>query len=193
VSEISITGVDVQQSSCRGCETFVVREGYEGLVRGNNVSPNEGEPTPDTFEVPSYISKYDVVNNLRFGFGALLKNGEGDTAESNPGGKTLKGRYIVRVGWDDVRSWMGEVSDTLRRRENFYLPCQGGTVIGTARSKVFRTFEGRTAAAHNLIKEGIDALVVCGGDGSLSGADVFRQEWPTLVAALQTQGAFYDV
>lgn len=50
--------------------------------------------------------------------------------------------------------------------------------------------EGRKTAAHNLIKEGIDALVVCGGDGSLSGADVFRQEWPTLVLALQTEGAF---
>jgi 6-phosphofructokinase 1 len=55
----------------------------------------------------------------------------------------------------------------------------------------FRTVEGRMAAAHNLIKEGIDALVVCGGDGSLTGADVFRQEWPTLVSALQTQGTFH--
>ena len=61
-------------------------------------------------------------------------------------------------------------------------------MIGTARSTTFRTVEGRLAAAHNLIKEGIDALVVCGGDGSLTGADVFRQEWPTLVSQLQKQG-----
>lgn len=44
------------------------------------------------------------------------------------------------------------------------------------------------AGAHNLIKEGIDALVVCGGDGSLTGADVFRAEWPTLIDTLLTQG-----
>ena len=39
-------------------------------------------------------------------------------------------------------------------------------------------------AARNLIKEGIDALVVCGGDGSLTGADKLRSEWPSLVKAL---------
>jgi len=65
---------------------------------------------------------------------------------------------------------------------------QGGTLIGTARSKTFRTHEGRLKAAFNMIKEGIDALVVCGGDGSLTGADVFRSEWPGLVAELRASG-----
>jgi 6-phosphofructokinase 1 len=65
---------------------------------------------------------------------------------------------------------------------------QGGTLIGTARSAAFRTPEGRLAAAYNLIKEGIDALVVCGGDGSLTGADVFRSEWPKLIEDLLAQG-----
>jgi 6-phosphofructokinase 1 len=60
-------------------------------------------------------------------------------------------------------------------------------LIGTARSAAFRTSEGRAAAAYNLIKEGIDALVVCGGDGSLTGADVFRSEWPKLVEDLLAQ------
>lgn len=64
-------------------------------------------------------------------------------------------------------------------------------MIGTARSTAFRTPEGRLAAAFNLIKEGIDALAVCGGDGSLTGADVFRSEWPTLVEKLQKQGKFH--
>ena len=67
-------------------------------------------------------------------------------------------------------------------------PAQGGTLIGTARSKAFRTQEGRLSAAYNLIKEGIDALVVCGGDGSLTGADVFRAEWPSLLESLHAQG-----
>jgi 6-phosphofructokinase 1 len=67
---------------------------------------------------------------------------------------------------------------------------KGGTLIGTARSAVFRTREGRLTAAHNLIKEGIDALVVCGGDGSLTGADTFRAEWPQLIADLHTECKF---
>ena len=61
-------------------------------------------------------------------------------------------------------------------------------MIGTARSKAFRTPEGRFAAALNLIKEGIDALVVCGGDGSLTGADKLREEWPSLVKQMAEQG-----
>lgn len=68
---------------------------------------------------------------LSFGFGELLKDGagEGDVEEQQniPGlviadekdelGKSLRGRYIVRVGWDDVRGWLGE----------------GGTLIGSSR------------------------------------------------------------
>lgn len=68
------------------------------------------------------------------------------------------------------------------------LVLQGGTLIGTARSAAFRTPEGRLAAAHNLIKEGIDAIAVCGGDGSLTGADLFRSEWPKLIENLLSQG-----
>lgn len=40
-----------------------------------------------------------------------------------------------------------------------------------------------------MIREGIDALAVCGGDGSLTGADVFRSEWPHLVAQLRANGS----
>jgi 6-phosphofructokinase 1 len=55
---------------------------------------------------------------------------------------------------------------------------RGGTVIGTARSEAFRTREGRRTACRNLVERGIDALIVIGGDGSLTGADAFRAEWP---------------
>ncbi len=66
---------------------------------------------------------------------------------------------------------------------------QGGTVIGSARSKSFRERAGRRAAARNLIERGIDALVVIGGDGSLTGANIFRQEWPELCAELVDEGS----
>ncbi len=64
----------------------------------------------------------------------------------------------------------------------------GGTVIGSARSQAFRTREGRLQAAHNLIQNGIDGLIVIGGDGSLTGANIFREEWQSLVAELLEKG-----
>lgn len=53
----------------------------------------------------------------------------------------------------------------------------GGTILKTARSKEFETPEGRKLAYDTLMKEGIDALVVIGGDGSLTGARIFAQEY----------------
>lgn len=65
---------------------------------------------------------------------------------------------------------------------------RGGTVIGTARCAEFRTREGRLRAVGNLLKHGIDNLIVIGGDGSLTGANVLRQEWPELVRELAATG-----
>jgi 6-phosphofructokinase 1 len=65
---------------------------------------------------------------------------------------------------------------------------QGGTVIGTARSEAFRSREGRLKAAKNLLDHGIEGLVVIGGDGSLTGANIFREEWPGLVSELVENG-----
>ncbi len=53
---------------------------------------------------------------------------------------------------------------------------RGGTILKTARSKEFVTEEGRAKAYANMQKHGIDALVVIGGNGSLSGARIFAQE-----------------
>src|SRR4029453_9906954 len=65
---------------------------------------------------------------------------------------------------------------------------RGGTIIGTARSAEFRERAGRLRAAKHLVERDIDRLVVIGGDGSLSGADVFRHEWPGLLAELAQRG-----
>ena len=54
---------------------------------------------------------------------------------------------------------------------------QGGTIIKTARCKEFRTPEGRKQAYEVLKKEGIDALVVMGGDGSFTGAKNLADEY----------------
>ncbi|KAI9282843.1 6-phosphofructokinase [Umbelopsis sp. AD052] len=82
------------------------------------------------------------------------------------------GSFIKKMEWKDVRGWLAV----------------GGTSIGTARCMPFKTREGRLQAAQNLISNGIDALIVCGGDGSLTGADVFRSEWPGLLKELKENG-----
>ena len=53
----------------------------------------------------------------------------------------------------------------------------GGTILKTARSKEFRTEEGRKKAYDNMVANGIGALVVIGGNGSLTGAMKFAQEY----------------
>lgn len=76
--------------------------------------------------------------------------------------------YIKELSWEDVRGWSTE----------------GGTNIGTARCMAFKKRDGRLLGAQHLIEAGVDALIVCGGDGSLTGADLFRSEWPSLIKEL---------
>ncbi len=54
---------------------------------------------------------------------------------------------------------------------------KGGTILKSARSNEFRTKEGRVKAHEQLLKAGIDAFVVIGGDGSFTGAMIFNQEF----------------
>ncbi|MFZ1806144.1 MAG: 6-phosphofructokinase [Cyclobacteriaceae bacterium] len=54
---------------------------------------------------------------------------------------------------------------------------RGGTILKTARSKEFRTKEGRVKAFENLKKNGIDALVAIGGDGTFTGLHYFSNEF----------------
>uniref|UniRef100_S4RL00 6-phosphofructokinase n=1 Tax=Petromyzon marinus TaxID=7757 RepID=S4RL00_PETMA len=64
----------------------------------------------------------------------------------------------------------------------------GGTVIGSARCKDFRGRDGREQAALHLLEHGITNLCIIGGDGSLTGANMFRQEWGEHVQSLLKQG-----
>jgi 6-phosphofructokinase 1 len=54
---------------------------------------------------------------------------------------------------------------------------KGGTILKSARSTEFRTPEGRKKAYDNLVKAGVDSLVVIGGDGSFTGAEIFNKEY----------------
>lgn len=61
---------------------------------------------------------------------------------------------------------------------------QGGTILKTARCKEFQTPEGRRQAYDYMRAAGIDALVVIGGDGSLTGASIFAQEYDVPIVGL---------
>lgn len=82
------------------------------------------------------------------------------------------GDHIIQAEWKTV-------SNIIQR---------GGTVIGSARCKDFREREGRLRAALNLLDRGITNLVCIGGDGSLTGANLFRQEWSSLLEELVSTG-----
>lgn len=92
-----------------------------------------------------------------------------------------------------LEGWQGAVDGGDRIREMTWSDVSsileaGGTVIGTARSADFRERAGRRRAVRHLLELGIDRLVVIGGDGSLSGADVLRQEWRDLLGELIEAG-----
>ena len=54
---------------------------------------------------------------------------------------------------------------------------RGGTILKTARSKEFLTPEGCKKAYDNMVEQGIDALIIIGGNGSLEGARIFAEEF----------------
>jgi len=61
---------------------------------------------------------------------------------------------------------------------------RGGTILKTTRSPAFRTPEGRKTAYENIQKHKIDALVVIGGEGTFTGANVFFQEYGIPIVGL---------
>lgn len=89
--------------------------------------------------------------------------------------------YGIYKGYDGLISgnmeqlYVRSVSNILSR---------GGTFLLSARSKEFRTKEGRQKAYDNFKSHGLDALVVIGGDGSFTGADIFSQEFDVPVIGI---------
>ena len=122
------------------------------------------------------------------------------TSGGDASGMNAAVRAIVRTGLDNglevcaiFEGYLGLIEGGSRIRPLRWSDVggiiqRGGTVIGSARSGEFRTREGRLKAARNILRHGIDSLVVVGGDGSLTGADVLRGEWPDHVTELVARG-----
>lgn len=78
------------------------------------------------------------------------------------------------------RGYDGLINDEIKRfttEDVSNIIQTGGTILRTARSKDFETAAGRKKAFETLKKEAIDALVVIGGNGSLTGAMIFAEEY----------------
>ena len=154
----AVVSAVVKMAMYHGFEAYIVREGYEGLVRGN-ADARAAPPATEDRHFNSVPLTCGYGEQLRHG--SLIPKADGQLQP-----------YIIKVGWDDVRGWTSI----------------GGTLIGTARCKEFRERSGRAKAVYNMICNKIDYLVVCGGDGSLTGADTLRAEWPGLLQELHADG-----
>lgn len=96
-------------------------------------------------------------------------------------------RAAVRAGfyynlemYGIYRGYEGMIQNDIKRLDSkniTHVLERGGTFLKSARSEEFRTPEGRKKAYENLRSHGIDALVVIGGDGSLTGSHLFFQEY----------------
>ncbi|XP_037922561.1 ATP-dependent 6-phosphofructokinase isoform X2 [Hermetia illucens] len=95
--------------------------------------------------------------------------------------------YFIREGYQGMVDGGDNIQDANWASVSSIIH-RGGTVIGSARCADFRKREGRLKAAYNLVNRGITNLVVIGGDGSLTGANLFRLEWSSLLDELAQNG-----
>lgn len=108
------------------------------------------------------------------------------TSGGDSPGMNAAARAVVRTAlFEGVRVWginngyRGMCDDDMFEMESKNVGDiiqRGGTFLGTARCKRFETPEGRTLGYENLLKHGIQGLVVIGGDGSLRGAQKLSEE-----------------
>ena len=83
--------------------------------------------------------------------------------------------YLGLIEKEFVKFTSSSVSNTIQR---------GGTILKTARCGEFMNAEGRRKAYDNMVEAGIDALVVIGGNGSLTGAQLFAKEYDLPIIGL---------
>src|SRR6188474_3214719 len=90
------------------------------------------------------------------------------------------GSYYKKEAYGIMRGYEGMIEGDfvkLGARSVGNIIQRGGTILKSARSEAFRTPEGRKEAYDNLVKEGIDALVAIGGDGTFTGLHKFYEEY----------------
>lgn len=113
----------------------------------------------------------------------------GDAPGMNPAIRAVT-RAAICEGWKVLgiyHGWEGLINGDVQEfttESVSNLMQRGGTILKTARSEAFRTVEGRAKAYETIKKFGIDALIVIGGNGSLSGAQELAHEHGVTVVGL---------
>lgn len=107
------------------------------------------------------------------------------TSGGDSPGMNAAARAVVRTAlyegvevWGIYNGFKGMLEDDMAQLESRSVGDiiqRGGTFLGTARCPEFRTEEGRKKALENLKKRGIEGVVIIGGDGSLTGAQMLAQ------------------
>lgn len=135
------------------------------------------------------MTNFVAVNNLREDFIAIMAkiNTIGIlTSGGDAPGMNAAIRAVTRAGIFNgfnivgiYRGWEGLINGEMKpftTEDVSGIIGRGGTILKTARSEEFMTPEGREKAFQSLKKNNIDALVVIGGNGSLTGAKLLAQE-----------------
>lgn len=120
-------------------------------------------------------------------FGVLTSGGDAPGMNAAIRAVTRAGIFNDMKVYGIYRGYKGLISDEIvefKTNSVSNIIQQGGTMLKTARSKEFLTVEGRKIAYENMQKHGIEALVVIGGDGSLTGAGVFANEYNIPIVGL---------
>ncbi|KAJ2743128.1 6-phosphofructokinase, alpha subunit [Coemansia sp. BCRC 34301] len=166
------------------------------MMQANSFSiPSSPEVKPLKISEPGTPIEFDLEAGLTLQKNIGILTSGGDAQGMNPCVRAVVRMAIARNcrAFFIYEGYQGLVDGGSKIKEAKWTDVSGflalgGTMIGTARCKAFRELEGRRTGVLNLIKNGIDALVVIGGDGSLTGADRLRAEWPEHVQALEQAG-----
>ena len=119
--------------------------------------------------------------------GILTSGGDAPGMNAAIRAVTRAGIYAGMRVYGIYRGYQGLIEDNIeefKAQSVSSIIGRGGTILKTARSMEFKTPEGRQKAYDNLKKHGIDALVVIGGDGSITGASFFAKEYDLPIVAL---------
>ncbi|WGH27064.1 MAG: ATP-dependent 6-phosphofructokinase [Candidatus Shikimatogenerans bostrichidophilus] len=84
--------------------------------------------------------------------------------------------YGIKYGYDGLIKGKNNIIRLFNKDVNNIINL-GGTILGSGRSKIFKTKKGRKKAYNNIINNNLNGLIIIGGDGSFTGAMIFNKEY----------------
>eukprot|EP00047_Mylnosiga_fluctuans_P018179 m.67990 g.67990 ORF g.67990 m.67990 type:complete len:838 (-) comp7475_c0_seq2:128-2641(-) len=188
----------ISEDECKRSLSWAVRDAH---LRHHSVSSSVPSPEVDGFSLVEELEPIHEQAELPFSptqvsskvIGVLTSGG--DAPGMNAAVRAIAGVclsydvpcFAIHNGYAGLMQGEGMIKRLTWESCSDILQ-QGGTYIGSARSLEFRARPGRLLAAHSLVRHGINSLIAIGGDGTLTGANIFRDEWPSLLDELHDTG-----